>query len=73
MEKIEMAFIDEASQVQLSERDSLRVLDLLENPAAPNRKLVAAARARLSCEDRRRVAQRSNHDVEASAERRGRG
>ena len=35
--------IDEAERVQLSERDSLRVLDLLENPPAPNAKLLAAA------------------------------
>ena len=36
--------IAEAEHVQLSERDSLRVLDLLENPPAPNAKLLAAAR-----------------------------
>jgi uncharacterized protein (DUF1778 family) len=39
------AVIDEADHVQLSGRDSLRVLDLLENPPAPNTKLLAAARA----------------------------
>ena len=39
------AVIDQAEHVQLSERDSLRVLDLLENPPAPNAKLLAAARA----------------------------
>jgi len=39
------AVIDEADRVQLSERDSLRVLDLLENPPAPNARLLAAARA----------------------------
>jgi uncharacterized protein (DUF1778 family) len=39
------AVIEEADQVRLSERDSLRVLDLLENPPAPNAKLLAAARA----------------------------
>jgi uncharacterized protein (DUF1778 family) len=39
------AVIAEADHVQLSERDSLRVLDLLENPPAPNAKLLAAARA----------------------------
>jgi uncharacterized protein (DUF1778 family) len=39
------AVIEEANHVQLSERDSLRVLDLLENPPAPNAKLRAAARA----------------------------
>ncbi len=37
--------IERAELVQLSERDSLRVLDLLENPPAPNAKLRAAARA----------------------------
>ena len=37
--------IEEADHVQLSERDSLRVLDLLENPPAPNAKLLTAARA----------------------------
>jgi uncharacterized protein (DUF1778 family) len=37
--------IREADQLQLSARDSLRVLDLLENPPAPNRKLLAAAKA----------------------------
>jgi len=36
---------EEADHVHLSERDSLRVLDLLENPPAPNAKLLAAARA----------------------------
>lgn len=39
------AVIEQADHVQLSERDSLRVLDLLENPPAPNAKLLAAARA----------------------------
>jgi uncharacterized protein (DUF1778 family) len=39
------AVIKEAEHMQLSERDSLRVLDLLENPPAPNSKLLAAARA----------------------------
>ena len=37
--------IAQAEQVQLSERDSLRVLELLENPPPPNEKLLAAARA----------------------------
>jgi len=37
--------VEEADHVQLSGRDSLRVLDLLENPPAPNAKLRAAARA----------------------------
>ena len=39
------AVIEEAEHVKLSERDSLRVLDLLENPPSPNAKLMAAARA----------------------------
>ncbi len=39
------AVIKEAEHVQLSERDSLRVLELLENPPAPNAKLQAAAKA----------------------------
>ncbi len=37
--------IEKAEQVQLSERDSLRVLDLLENPPAPNARLLTTARA----------------------------
>ena len=37
------AVILEADHVQLSERDGLRVLDLLENPPAPNARLLAAA------------------------------
>ncbi len=39
------AVIAQAEQVVLSERDSLRVLDALENPPAPSAKLLAAARA----------------------------
>jgi len=39
------AVIEEADRLQLSRRDSLRVLKLLENPPAPNAKLLAAARA----------------------------
>ena len=39
------AVIQEAEHLKLSERDSLRVLDLLENPPAPNAKLLAAAKA----------------------------
>ena len=39
------AVIDEADHVRLSDRDSFRVLDLLEHPPTPNRKLLAAARA----------------------------
>ena len=37
--------IDQAEKVTLSERDSLRVLELLENPPAPNAKLMKAAYA----------------------------
>lgn len=36
--------IHKSEMLQLSERDSLRVLDLLENPPAPNSRLVQAAR-----------------------------
>lgn len=39
------AVIREEEHVNLSSRDSLRVLDLLENPPAPNAKLRAAAKA----------------------------
>lgn len=39
------AVIDEAQRVVLSERDSLRVLELLENPPQPNPRLMAAAQA----------------------------
>ena len=38
------AVIEKAERVQLSGRDSLRVLDLLENPPAPNARLMASAR-----------------------------
>jgi uncharacterized protein (DUF1778 family) len=37
--------IDDVERVQLNERDSLRVLALLENPPKPNKKLLAAAKA----------------------------
>ena len=37
--------IENAERITLSERDSLRVLDLLENPPAPNAKLRRAAAA----------------------------
>ncbi|MFO0426524.1 MAG: DUF1778 domain-containing protein [Planctomyces sp.] len=37
--------IDEHERVKLSQRDSRRVLDLLENPPAPNSKLRKAARS----------------------------
>ena len=36
--------VDQAQVVKLSERDSLRVLELLENPPAPSVRLMAAAR-----------------------------
>jgi len=39
------AVLEEADHLRLSQRDSLRVLDLLENPPAPNAKLRGAARA----------------------------
>jgi uncharacterized protein (DUF1778 family) len=37
--------ITQSEHLALSERDSLRVLNALENPPAPNTKLLAAARA----------------------------
>ena len=39
------AVIEEAERLPLPERDSLRVLELLENPPAPNTRLLAAAKA----------------------------
>ena len=39
------AVIAQAEHVLLSERDSLRILEALENPPAPNAKLLAAAHA----------------------------
>jgi len=42
--KAARAVIDQSDRVQLSERDSLRVLELLENPPQPNAKLLAAAK-----------------------------
>jgi uncharacterized protein (DUF1778 family) len=39
------AVIEDAEHLRLSERDSLRVLNVLENPPRPNAKLRAAARA----------------------------
>ena len=35
--------VDENERLELTERDSLHVLDLLDNPPAPNDKLMAAA------------------------------
>lgn len=37
--------IEQTERMQLSARDSLRVLDLLENPPRPNARLVTAARS----------------------------
>ena len=37
--------IEEAERIVLSKRDSLRVLSLLENPPAPNARLLAAIAA----------------------------
>lgn len=37
--------IDEAERIRLSERDSLHVLGLLENPPEPNARLMVAAHA----------------------------
>ena len=37
------AVIDHAERVRLTEKDSLRVLALLENPPAPNPRILAAA------------------------------
>ena len=39
------AVIQEAEHLELSERDSLRVLAVLENPPKPNAKLLAAAKS----------------------------
>lgn len=39
--------IDQAEHMPLSERDSLRVLEILESPPAPNKKLLSASRALL--------------------------
>jgi uncharacterized protein (DUF1778 family) len=39
------AVIEQADHVKLSDRDSLRVLDLLEHPPSPNARLLASARA----------------------------
>ena len=36
--------IERSEHIRLSERDSLRVLDLLENPPMPNERMIAAAR-----------------------------
>jgi uncharacterized protein (DUF1778 family) len=38
--------VDRAERISLSERDTMRVLDLLENPPTPTPSLLAAARRR---------------------------
>ncbi len=43
--KAARAVIEEAERLELSERDSLRVMALLENPPKPNAKLLAAAKS----------------------------
>jgi uncharacterized protein (DUF1778 family) len=40
--------VENAERISLSERDSLRLLDLLENPPAPTSALLAAARRRIA-------------------------
>lgn len=42
------AVVDHAERIVLSERDSIRVLELLENPPEPTPALIAAARRRVS-------------------------
>lgn len=42
--------ISEAETLRLSERDSLRVLDLLENPPEPSQRLIRAAKAGFALE-----------------------
>ncbi|MGD9541144.1 DUF1778 domain-containing protein [Methylocystis sp.] len=44
------AVIAEAEKLRLSERDSLRVLDLLENPPDPPARLVRASKAGFTLE-----------------------
>ncbi len=40
------SIVHQAERISLSERDTIRVLDLLENPPKPTEKLIRAARAR---------------------------
>ncbi len=40
--------VENAERISLSERDSLRVLDLLENPPVPTPALLATTRRRIS-------------------------
>lgn len=43
--KAARAVIEEAERLELSARDSLRVMELLENPPKPNAKLLSAAKS----------------------------
>ena len=52
--------IEEADHVRLSGRDSLRVLNLLENPPVPNKKLLAAARHCQNSPDKDGMARRAD-------------
>jgi len=40
--------VDKAERIQLSARDTVRILDLLENPPPPTPALLAAARRRIA-------------------------
>ncbi len=40
------SIVNQAERISLSARDTIRVLDLLENPPKPTEKLIGAARAR---------------------------
>jgi uncharacterized protein (DUF1778 family) len=43
-----LAVVDRAERIVLSERDTVRVLELLENPPKPTPTLIAAARRRVA-------------------------
>jgi len=45
MPRISIADDSRVERVQLSERDTLRVLDLIENPPAPTPRLLRAAKS----------------------------
>jgi uncharacterized protein (DUF1778 family) len=45
--------LERAERISLSERDSLRVLDLLENPSPPTSALLAAVRRRMAQQGKR--------------------
>jgi uncharacterized protein (DUF1778 family) len=52
--------VDKAERIALSERDTTRILDLLENPPPPTQALIAAARRRAArTQGRCRVGARS--------------